>query len=338
MALQDMQAELRGAVPKLPFSFTKTLINRAWTVIRDSDIWSFQLYESSWRSPAVVTTGTVTVVLGSDTVQFDAAATAAINQSQLDCPTSLITQRQLRPGTSSGVSQIYNLIQYDQITGSATLDRTYFDNSGTNISYQLYQLYYPAQFQDHKTWISVRNMSMYMWLGVTMERAELDMIDPQRSIYQFPSQVVPYMTDARGQGTDNASATLGFPLYELWGQPVNPFVYATFGRRLGDDLVNPTDTLPVQVGEDCVIARARMYAYEWAESNKDLSPRSTGPDFRFLYGAAAAEYKDRMTKYRQQDKDFVDAWFSIRGINWFGQNYGAYNTLLGVSTVYGGNY
>lgn len=338
MSLQDMQAELRGAVPKLPFSFTKTLINRAWGVIRDSDIWSFQLYEASWISPAVLTTGTVTVVQGSDTVQFDATATAAINASQLAYPTSLITQRQLRPGSSSGVAQIYNLIQYDQITGAGTLDRIYADNSGTAISYQLYQLYYPAPFKDHKTWISVRNLSMFLWLGVTMERAELDMIDPQRSIYQFPSQVVPYMIDARGQGTDNASATLGYPLYELWGQPVNPFTYALYGRRRGDDLVNPTDTLPVQVGEDCVIARARMYAYEWAESNKDMSPRSTGPDFRFLYGAAAAEYKDRMTKYRQQDKDFVDAWFSIRGINWFGQNYGSYNTLLGVSTVYGGQY
>jgi len=334
LAFQNMMAELRGAVPVLPFSYTGTLINRAWGVIRDSDIWSFQLYESSWRSPQVVTTGTVTVVLGSDTVQFDATAVAAINASQLACPTSLITQRQLRPGSSSGVSQIYNLIQYDEIT----LDRTYYDNSGTDISYQLYQLYYPAQFQDHKTWISVRNMSMYMWLGVTMERAELDMIDPQRSIYQFPSQVVPYMIDARGQGTDNASATLGFPLFELWGQPVNPFVYATYGRRRGDDLVNPTDALPIQVGEDCVLARARMYVYEWAEANKAKHPELQGPDYRFLMGAAAAEYKDRMTKYRQQDKDFVDAWFSIRGINWMGQNYGAYNTQLGVSTVYGGNY
>ncbi len=338
MALQDMQAELRGAVPKLPFSFTKTLINRARNVIYNSDLWSFNLYEGSWISPAVVTTGTVTVQMGSDTVQFDAAAVAAINQSQLDYPTSLITQRQLRPGSTAGVAQIYNLIGYDQITGAGTLDRFYADSSGTAISYQLYQLYYPGPVQDHLTWISVRNMSMFLDLGTVMERAEIDVLDPQRSIYQFPSQVVPYTIDSRGQGTDNASATLGYPLFELWGQPVNPFTYALYGIRKGQNLVNPTDTLPVQIGEDCVLALARSYAYEWAEANKDIAPRSSGPDFRFLIGKTLDEYKQRLILYRKQDKEFVNAWFSIRGLQWSGQMYGSYNTLAGVSTTYGGQY
>src|SRR4029077_17833005 len=179
-----MQAELRGAVPKLPFSFCGTLINRAFNVIRNSDLWSFNLYEGSWVSPAVVTTGTVSIQLGSDTVQFDAAATAAINQSQLDCPTSLITQRQLRPGNTAGIAQIYNIIQYDQITGAATLDRFYADTpSESGASYQLYQLYYPAPFQDHLAWVSVRNMQMFLDLRLGTERNEIDQLDPQRSIY-----------------------------------------------------------------------------------------------------------------------------------------------------------
>lgn len=338
MALQDMQAELRGAVPKLPFSFTKTLINRAWRVIRESDLWSFNLYESSWISPAVVTTGSVTVQQGSDTVQFDADATAAINQSQLDYPTSLITQRQLRPGSTAGVSQIYNLIGYDQITGAGTLDRIYADNSGVATAYQLYQLYYAAPFQDHLTWVSVRNMQMFLDLRLGTERNEIDQLDPQRSIYQFPTDVIPYMIDNRGQGTDNSSATLGFPLFELWGQPVNPFTYALYGIRRGQDLVNPTDTLPIQVGEDCVLALARSYAYEWAEANKDIAPRSTGPDFRFLIGKSTDEYNKRLILYRKQDKEFVNAWFSIRNLQWNSSQVGSYNTLAGVSTVYGGQY
>jgi len=338
VALQDMMAELRGAVPKLPFSFTQTLINRARNVIYNSDLWSFNLYEGSWISPAVLTTGAVTVVQGSDTVQFDATATAAINASQLLYPTSLITQRQLRPGSTAGVAQIYNLIGYDQITGAGTLDRIYADNSGTAISYQLYQLYYTAPVQDHLTWISVRNMTMYLDLGTAMERTDIDTLDPQRSIYQFPSQVVPYTIDNRGAGTDNASATLNYPLFELWGQPVNPFTYALYGVRKGVDLVNPTDTLPVQIGEDCVLALARSYAYEWAEANKDLSPRSTGPDFRFLIGKTLDEYNKRLILYRKQDKEFANSWMSIRGLQWGGQNFGSYNTLAGVSTVYGGQY
>jgi len=338
MALQDMQAELRGAVPKLPFSFTRTLINRARNVIYNSDLWSFNLYEGSWISPAVVTTGTVTVVQGSDTIQFDATATAAINVSQLAYPTSLITQRQIRPGSTAGIAQIYNLIQYDQITGVATLDRIYADTSGTAISYQMYQLYYPAPFQDHLTWVSVRNMQMFLDLRLGTERNEIDALDPQRSIYQFPTDVIPYGIDNRGQGTDNASSTIGYPLFELWGQPVNPFTYALYGIRKGVDLVNPTDTLPVQIGEDCVLALARSYAYEWAEANKDMSPRSSGPDFRFLIGKTLDEYMKRLILYRKQDKEFSQNWFSIRGLQWNGSMVGSYNSIAGISTVYGGNY
>src|SRR5258705_4312305 len=151
MALQDLMAELRGAVPKLPMAFTKTLINRAYRVIRESDLWSFNLYEASWISPPLLNTGTVTVVQGSNTIQFDATATAAINAWQIANPYVLVTQTQIRPGNVVGIAQIYNLIQYDQITGTATLDRIYADPSGTNTAYNLYQLYYAAPFIDHLT-------------------------------------------------------------------------------------------------------------------------------------------------------------------------------------------
>ena len=337
MALQNMQAELRGAVPKLPYAYTQTLINRAWQIIRNSSLWSFNLYEGSWVSPPVLTTGTVTTVQGSNTVQFDATAVAAINTWQIQNPYTLVTQCQLRPGNIAGIAQIYNLIQYDQVTGAATLDRMYADPSGTNTAYQLYQLYYAAPYQDHLAWVSVRNMQMFLDLDLDCERNTIDKIDPQRSIYQFPSKVVPYIIDNRGAGTTNASATVGFPLFELWGQPVNPFTYALYGIRKGTDLVNPTDTLPIQVGEECVLALARYYAYEWSESNKDMSPRSSGPDFKFLMGQTYEQYKRYLSMYRRQDKEFVDAWFSIRRLSMQG-NFGVYNSQSGVATVYGGNY
>ena len=330
--------ELRGAVPKLPMAFTKTLVNRAYRVIRESDLWSFNLYESSWISPPLLNTGTVTVVQGSNTIQFDAIATAAINAWQIANPYVLVTQAQIRPGNVAGIAQIYNLIQYDQITGAATLDRMYADPSGTNTAYNLYQLYYAAPFQDHLAWISVRNMQMFLDLGLDMERNEVDKLDPQRSIYQFPRYVIPYQIDQRGVGTDNASATLNFPLFELWGQPVTPFVYSLYGQRRGVDLVNSTDQLPIQLGEDLVLALARSYAYEWAESNKDMSPRSSGPDFRFLIGKTLDEYKKLLIMYRRRDKEFVNLFFSIHGINVTSTQYGSYNTLAGVSTVTGGNY
>lgn len=334
MAFADMRNELRGCVPKIPFAITGTWINRAWKVIRESDLWSFNLYDAAWISPPPINTGLVTCIQGFNTIQFDATAIAAINQAQIDTPYSLITQRQFRPGATNGLAGIYNLIGYDQITGLGTLDRIYADPTGTSTSYNIYQMYYPAPYKDHLAWVSVRNMSYFLDLNCNCERNQIDVWDPQRSLYQYPTYVVPYMLDNRGAGTEFESSTLGFPLFELWGQPVTTFTYMLYGIRRGTDLVQPGDTLPQPVGEDCVLSLARSYAYEWAEANKDMTPRSQGPDFRFLIGKTLAEHKDLKIRDRKNDKEFCNLFFSIHNL---GMNrIGAYNTYAGVASPYGG--
>jgi len=325
MALIDMMSELRGSVPKLPFAFTKTLVNRAWKTVRESGLWSFNLFESSWITPPLVTTGTVTCVQGSPAITFDATAIAALNANQLANPYSFITQRQFR----IGVGGIYNLITYNTVTGAATLDRSFADPAGAGLAYQVYQVYYTPPFADHRAWISVRNPQMFIDLDLTQTRADIDAIDPQRSWYQFPTAVVAFSRDQRV-----GSATLGFPLFELWGQPVAPFTYQCYGIRAGVDLSAPTDTLPQPLGEDLILPKAREYAYEWAEANKDIVPRGQGPDFRFLMKQAEDEYKKMLVTYRRQDKEFVLNWFVNRGIGSDGRRIGYYNTLAGFAGPY----
>jgi hypothetical protein len=326
-----MQAELRGSVPKLPWSFTGTLINRAYRIVRESNLWSFQLFESSWISPPLITDGTVTLAQGSATITFDATAVAAINAAQILSPYSLITQRQFRNSAAGG---IYNLIAYDNVSGVTTLDRPYADQTaGAGCGYQLYQVYYPAPYKDFLTWISVRNPSMFLDLNLTTTRAEIDAMDPQRTWYQFPSRVVPWGVDLRGLGTTTPSATLGYRLFELWGQAVTPFTYQCYGIRVGAPLVNPTDTLPPNIDEELVLAKAKHYAYEWAEANKDMSPRSSGPDFRFLMAQTDAEYIKLLTLYRKQDKEFVNNWLTTRMPTEMGR-FGYFNTLAGVAGPY----
>jgi hypothetical protein len=330
VALLDLQLELRGSVPKLPFAFTRTLINRAWRTVRESSLWSFNLFESSWTSPQLISSGTASVTQGFPTVQFDATAVAALNLSQIQSPYSLITQRQFRAAVS-GVGGIYNIIAYNSMTGLATLDRTFGDPSITAGAYQVYQVYYTPPMQDFLLWLSVRNPQQFISLDLRTTRAEIDGMDPQRSWYQFPTHVVPFGLDLRGAGTSTPSATLNYPLFELWGQPVQLFTYQCYGIRRGTDLVKPTDTLPPQIAEDLVLAKAREYAYEWAESNKDMSPRSSGPDFRFLMGKTQDEYKKLLTLYRKQDKETVDNYYSVRGIALGTQRLGYYNTISGVA-------
>jgi hypothetical protein len=321
-----MQAELRGSVPKLPFSFSRTLINRAYRTVRESHLWSFNLFQSSLVSPPLVNAGTCTVVQGSPTVLFDATATAALNASS--SLVSLVTQRQFRPSATPGISGIYSIIAWDQVS-TATLDRPMDDLGGAAIPYSVYQAYYTPPMSDFLTWISVRNLAWADYLDLTMTRVMLDENDPQRTWVSQPTALVSLGTDQRGAGTLTPSSTLGWPMFELWGQPISPYTYQCYGLRRGTDLVNLTDTLPPAVGEDLVLAKARMYAYEWAEANKDMSPRSSGPDFRFLMGAAQSEYKKLLIQYRRQDKELVDNYYSIHHLHhsWVPH----YSTLAGMA-------
>lgn len=330
MSFLSMRTELRGSVPKLPFSYTSTLINRAWSDIRSANLWGFQLVESAWISPPQVSAGTVNAVQGSNSLTFDATAIAALLASQVANTYSPITVRQFRIQAAG----IYNIISINFGTGVALLDRIYADPSGTQAAYSVYQAYYVAPFLDFIAWKSVVNPQMFLNLGLDKTRAEIDALDPQRAYYAFPSEVVPFGYDNRGAGTANASATLGFKMYELWGQAITPYTYQCYGLRHGAELVNPADTLPFGITEELVMYRARYHAYEWAEANKDMSPRSSGPDFKFLMGQVNERYNKKLTQQRKQDKEFIDNWFSQRSLtNTTRGSY--YNTLAGVAGSHG---
>lgn len=333
MSLADMRAELVGAVPKLPREFTKTLINRSWRTVRERNLWSFLLFEGQWISPQLFSTGTAACVLGSTTVILDADATAALNLALAAQPFSLATSRQFRVGAST----IYNIWGYDDGTGdnapfaTLTLDRMYGDASAASSTFQIFQSYYvPADvtgpISDFKTFITVRDMTNFRDLYTDKNRQMIDVMDPQRTWYQLPTDVVYYQQDQ-----NPASSTRAYPMMEMWGIPTGPLVYQLYGIRRGLDLSAPNDTLPPAVGEDCVVAGARVMAYEWAEANKDMSPRSSGPDFKFLMGAAKAEYDRLLKLYRMADRETVNNWFSVRRTTLYPKLWAYYNAASGTA-------
>lgn len=322
-----MVAELHGSFPKMPFSYGRTLVNRAYRHVRESNLWSFNLFQSSFVSPPLINVGTATTVQGSPLVSFDSTAIAALNASS--SLVSLLTQRQFRPSPSPGIGGIYSIIAWDAALGNATLDRPMNDPAGTNVPYSIYQAYYAAPMADFLTWISVRNLSWPNDLDITITRGELDRRDPQRTWVSQPTAIVGLGTDHRGEGTLTPSPTLGWPMFELWGQPIQPYTYQCYGLRRGVDLVNPTDKLPLALDETLVLAKARFYAYEWAEANKDMTPRNTGPDFRFLMGAADSEFKKLLTQYRRQDKELVDNYYSVHHLHHITGYH--YSTLVGMA-------
>lgn len=330
MAFLDMRTELRGQVPKLPFEFTKTLINRAYTDLRRQNLWSFQLFEGQWIAPPqVASTGTVTTVQGSSSVTFDATATAAINALAASQPYSLITQRQFRIASGG----IYNIWAWNSSTGVATLDRWYGEPSLTASQFSIFQCYYVpivanSPIRDFRTWISVRDMQNFVDLYTERyQMRDIDVQDPQRTWYGIPSDVIPYQDDQ-----NPTSPTYGSLMFFLWGIPTFNVNYQLYGIRHGVELVKPTDILPYVIGQDVVMARAKYYAYEWAEANKDTTPRNQGPDFKFLMGSANKEYSELFRKYRQLDRDRVDHWFATRTRSNYSKWLAFFNSQAGVAS------
>lgn len=321
MAFIDMYSELTGSVPKLDLDFAKTLINRAWRDVRRKNLWSFQLFDANWISPAIVGTGTVTTQQGSSQVVFDADAAAAIDPiaAMGPFPTPL-TQRQFRIGAAT---TIYNIWVWDSITRTMTLDRPFVESSLAGSGYMIYQCYYPAPYQDFLTWIDVVDMTNFNSLNTLTTRSELNQRDPQRSIFYLPTDVAPYQ-----QNQNPNDDSYGCPLFELWGQPAYVLPYQLYGIRKGTPLVNDGDTLPPAIGEDCVLALAKGYSYEWAEAMKGEMPRNAGPDFKFLIGKTEGDYKRLFREYRLQDRETVDNWYTTRRRrSWLSNADGYFNSI-----------
>jgi hypothetical protein len=322
MSFLTMYSELTGIVPKLPVDYAKTLVNRAWRDIRRQNLWSFQLFESNWVSPNLINAGTVTTVQGSNTVIFDSNASAAIVAALSLGPfPTPITQRQFRVG----ISTIYNIWSYTNTGGTITftLDRPYTDSSATGATYSIFQCYYPAPMQDFLSWINIRDIVNFNDLVTTCTRKEIDMRDPQRTIFYLPTHVVPYQ-----QNQNPNDPTYGVQLFELWGQPQYQLVYQLYGIRKGTPLINDADTLPPAIGEDAVMALARTYCYEWAEANKGEIARNAASDFRFLMQASMAEYQRLYRDYRRQDRETVDNWYDVRRHrSWLSNVDGYYNSI-----------
>lgn len=321
MSLASMVAELRGSMPKIPQPYAKTLINRAYKEVRDRNLWSFQLAEGQWISPAMISAGTATTVQGSNIVQMDAAAAAAIDLFG-SAPYSLLTQRQFRIGAGG----IYSIVGWNSGNMQLTLDRMYGELSVTDAAYSIYQVYYASPTKTFLRFISVRDMQNFIDLFIDKTMEELNAQDPQRTWYYFPTWVVPFKPDSNPN-----SGTYGRMLHELWGAPQYSLNYQLLYIDKGADLVNPTDTLPYAIGEDVVMAKARVYAYEWAEANKGALERNQGPDYRFLMGASQKQYDFLFKNYRREDRETCDNFFMAHRSSLYGRFWASYNSISGTA-------
>src|SRR5262245_54771207 len=197
----DMVAELVGTVPRLSALHAQQLLNRSWSRVRDSRLWSFHFVaDAQLFVPDAISAGSVSATFGSPTIVADATAADAFNQivqsnPPLACPI-LGVGRQIRVGSTNNISSPtgpnYSIMDWDGIS-QLTIDKPYGEFTVTNAPYQVFKCYYappaPPPFQSatadlrYVRYMVITNRNNgYAIFGPNLywNQAQLNAIDPQR--------------------------------------------------------------------------------------------------------------------------------------------------------------
>jgi hypothetical protein len=293
----------------IPMPLVQTYLNEGLGTIYDELIWSFQLGESGWLTPGMLfpqgsplqSSGTITTTAYGNTIVGDATAAAAWVAYNNAGTLPLVTQCQIRVPLFS----LYNIIAFDGVN-TFTIDRPWTEPPGAGQTYMVYQAYYPAPTIDFKRFFEIRDTTNAAPLDYwTLSRADLSIIDPQRANFNQPAYVLPYEVDNR-----SGSATLGYMLYELWPHPLSVLPYTLSWMRRGNQLVNPTDTVPSPLTEDLLKWKAKQDFFLFKESQKgDGVARGSGADWKFLAESAEKKFLKRLKICADRDRDLCELYF-----------------------------
>jgi hypothetical protein len=305
VALIDMKSELEALLPAQSRVRAGTLINRAWKIVQDSMLWSFQLQQGGFSTPNITTAGSVTAILGSTQITGDAAASAAwIALPSLYPP----TVQQFRV---QGYS-IYSILAIDVTNPTAvvlTLDRPFVDPLPfySGVGYQMYWAYI-AMPPGFKRFLTVADMFDQWSMDLWTSRRTLDLDDPTRLLSSNPTTMAPLGVDNRGRGTATPSATLGQMLFEMYPYPSTAISYQWYGVIEYPYLVNNSDTLPYPIDEEVVTQKALTWAYRDAEGRKDvMAAKGSGGNYLALKKSSEEDFLARLKTIRLLDRDAVDS-------------------------------
>lgn len=303
----DMFSEITELVPAMSRVRAKRLINRAWKIVQDSCLWSFQLGQGGFSTPEITTGGTISATLGSNQLIGDATATTAWSALPLYWAPTL---QQIR---AQGFS-IYSIIAFDLTTnapfGTLTLDRPFVDPLPffTGVGYQMFQAYIPAPPR-FKRWLTIADMFNCWALDTWTSKRTVDLDDPARLYTSNPDTALAIGQDKRGAGTPNASATLGQQLFELYPNPQTEISYQTYYVAEAPYLVNNTDTLPSPIDEEVVTQKALTWAYRDAEARRDImAAKGTVGNYLGLKKESEQDFLARLKTLRLLDRDAVDSY------------------------------
>lgn len=256
---QTLWGEVKQTFPNLSPFLAKRFIQRAVNDIYDAKSWSFLQDEGVLYSPAVIQAGSFSITQFSFQIVADATARTALNG--LSNP--ILTKRQIKFGT-----ELYNISSVDvdfATNGILLLDRPVLEETNISQSYLCYRAYYSGpmtgqsatETTDFKRYESIYYPAVASWFRIIPgPRPILNRRDPQRAAAGISYYLYTYK--ASSDGTQQ---------FEMWPHPLNSAYYLCSYFRRGIEPSLPTDTLPLILEDELVLARANYHGCLWAHKN-----------------------------------------------------------------------
>lgn len=310
--LLEVSAKLVGEIPSLPRLFAQNYVNDAILEIRRDYMWSWNIGEGILITPGIVSDGTVSVVQFSNIVTFDITAKTVLDLLQNANPP--LIDRQFRiPG-----GPVYNILGYDDVAGTAMLDRIYGEDTAPNEGYNIYRCYYDPPSTDGVTanndflrYLTINNTNQgYTISGrrLNQPREILNRRDPMRGAQGSPYYAFVYKPKPNivpgTLGLTTGGPTNGLIQYELWPHPTYQNSLLAQYVKSHVNLV-PNDYLPYGCAETLVKYRALEFAYRWAGQNVGRYPELKGTDWRFYISEVEKKYAMALVTAKREDKEIM---------------------------------
>ncbi len=332
MALLDLVGELTGTLPGLSPILAQTYINRALRSIYDERLWSFLVTDGVLVCPGQIITGTAALVQFTNTVTFDAAASAALQDQITGALEPGLLSLQFRPQSTAPVaSQLYGIVAVNNAVPTAvviTLDRDLVEGTNAANAYSIYRALFIPPIADFKMWeafVDPGNAIALTRNRLTATSGDFDRMDPQRT-----ATGLSYWVGAWGAIRDNGSgvnipipaaagSTVGQPVYELWPVPTTGQTWYVRLRRRGPALADPSDAQLPGIPDNLIVQRVLYeHGYPFAASNVANFPSFRGAAWTLLITNARASYRKELLDQKRNDQEVqlqsTDLWNRGHGL------------------------
>jgi hypothetical protein len=222
-------------------------VSHAFRRLAERRRWSWLMKRGQFLSPAVYSTGTVTVVRESATVT--GAATVW---------TAAMVDRQFKIGSNP----IYTIISVNVGAQTLVLDQVWGGASAAGSVYEIYKCLFPVPTDFH-SFVSVYDSKMNWQLHLNYAQAELNTWDSQRASRGQSWVVAPfdYYTPS--------GYTIPVQRVELWPHQTAEYVYSMLYEARPTDLQDSGATLPRFIHGDLLLEMSLAEAARWPGPSED---------------------------------------------------------------------